>query len=628
MQLTCPDCHVECTIDEQSVETVTCPACGVLLYSKSGRSGSLAAQLAILAGQPAEVSEVDLEKTRQWQRSVDDVLPVPELFPQRLGRYELRKKLGEGSFAEVYLAFDSDLSRDVALKIPRRNRFSSAEQLRRFLDEARTSAILEHPGIVRVYDIGWISEEVCFISMEYCAGGSLSELIKAELLTCDRAMEMVESLADAIHFAHLHGFVHRDLKPSNVMIGRDGRPRIVDFGLALSDKEQLKHAGEIAGTLPYMSPEQVRGETHHLDGRTDIWSLGVILYQLLVGRRPFSGSRELVVDQIRNREAKPLRQIKDDVPADLEEICLRCLQKSPAARYSTAKDFAQDLRAFRERQTASASKVIPVATLPSRRNSKSQLIYLGLTMLILLGCLGGLWAVVGPKRPVDSSELDWSVDKQPLGAAFDLLKRSPRKLAWPTDETPTANFTYDTKIGSLNVSSPGFTLLELGETEASEFELEADICLTTASGDAGFFWGFGWHADAADKHGQLQAAFIRSRPDDADLPSMMQLQHIRLQPHSKYGLFATDFEPEGSQNIKREFGRAHRLSVHLRDNQLVSFAWDHQLMNEILNQHQFERKSGFRPLFRVQGSFGILANGASITARNVRFTPITYPRKG
>ena len=590
-----------------------------------GHSGPLAAQLALPSGQQAEVSEVDLEKTRQWQRSVDDVLPVPDLFPQRLGRYELRQKLGEGSFAEVYLAFDSDLSREVALKIPRRNRFSSAEQLRRFLDEARTSAILEHPGIVRVYDIGWISDEVCFISMEYCSGGSLNERIKSELLTCDRAVEVVESLADAIHFAHLHGFIHRDLKPSNVMIGRDGRPRIVDFGLALSDEEQLKHAGEIAGTLPYMSPEQLRGDTHHLDGRTDIWSLGVILYQLLVGRRPFSGSRELVVDQIRNREAKPLRQIKDDVPAELEAICLRCLQKSPAARYPTAKDLAQELRAFRERQTASAFKVMPVATLPQRRSTKSRLIYLCLAILILLG---GLWAVVGPKPPVDAPELDWSVDRQPLGVAYDLMKRSPRKLCWPTEETPTTIFTHNTKTGSLNVSSPGFALLELGETEATEFQLEADIYLTTASGDAGFFWGFGWDTNGADKRGQLQATFIRSRPEHLTLPSKMQLQHIRLQPHSKYGLIATDFEPEGSQDIKREFGRSHRLSVHLRDNQLVSFAWDHQLMGEILNQHQFERKSGFRPPFRVQGRFGILANGASITVRNVRFTPINYPRKG
>jgi serine/threonine protein kinase len=326
MQLTCPDCQVECTIDEESAMTVSCPGCGLLLYSKSGRSGQPAAQLAIPAGQPVVVFDEDLEKTRQWQRAVDDALPTPELFPQRLGRYELRKKLGEGSFAEVYLAFDSELGREVALKLPRRNRFTSANQLTQFLGEARTAAILEHPGIVRVYDIGWISPEICFISMEHCPGGSLNDRLKSAELTIDQAVELVESLAEAIHFAHLHGFVHRDLKPSNVMFGRDGRPRIVDFGLAISDEKQLSHAGESAGTLPYMSPEQVRGDTHHLDGRTDIWSLGVILYQLLVGRRPFSGSKVQIADQIQQREAKPLRQIKDDVPVELEAICLRCLQ--------------------------------------------------------------------------------------------------------------------------------------------------------------------------------------------------------------------------------------------------------------------------------------------------------------
>lgn len=501
MQLTCPDCQVECTIDEQSAVTVTCPGCGVLLYSKSGRSGPLAAQLAIPSGQQAEVSEVDLEKTRQWQRSVDDVLPVPNLFPQRLGRYELRQKLGEGSFAEVYLAFDSELSREVALKIPRRNRFSSAEQLRRFLDEARTSAILEHPGIVRVYDIGWISDEVCFISMEYCSGGSLNERIKSEVLTCDRAVEVVESLADAIHFAHLHGFVHRDLKPSNVMIGRDGRPRIVDFGLALSDEEQLKHAGEIAGTLPYMSPEQLRGETHHLDGRTDIWSLGVILYQLLVGRRPFSGSRELVVDQIRNREAKPLRQIKDDVPVELEVICLRCLQKSPAARYPTAKDLAQDLRAFRERQAPSASMVMPVAALPPRRNFKSQWIYIGLAMLILIGCLGGLWAAFGLPRtrerdyPVGGTATEIVLSTNRFDGPsvipdrwYPLLDRRPVEFKWPSDALP---WRHEPQKQLLALDNRGAAYLELGTTDAEHFAIEVEMARSSwTSGHSGIFWGF------------------------------------------------------------------------------------------------------------------------------------------
>ncbi len=515
MQLTCPDCQLECTVDEQSAETVTCPGCGILLYSKSGYLRSHSAHLVVASGKQIEIADEHLEKTREWQKNIDDILPEPDEFPQQLGRYELKKKLGQGSFAEVYLAFDSELNREVALKTPRRSRFSSAEQLSKFLEEARVSAILEHPGVVRVYDIGRISDEICFISMEYCPGGSLSDRLKSELPSYDHAAELVESLAEGIHFAHLNGFVHRDLKPSNIMFGRDGRPRIVDFGLAISDEGQLKRVGEIAGTLPYMSPEQVQGNVHHLDGRTDIWSLGVILYQLLAGRRPFIGSRELVVDQIQNRDAKPLRQIKDDVPAELEAICLRCLQKSPSARYSTAKDLAQVLRAFRDRKTREHIELDRKPNLDRDTGVYRWLRPVQWTLILVVGLFVGIlavYAIVNAKReptrsapvvgglasrPAESlNVLPFELGSRQHGTArqiwYHLMERKPQpyficERRWD----PAVTWNFDPLDHSVNLISTQRSLVAVGDARTSSYILDVSFRLPgfADNSEAGVFWG-------------------------------------------------------------------------------------------------------------------------------------------
>ncbi len=174
MLMTCPDCQLEVTVDEQSADTCSCPGCGLLLYSRSRESGELLAK----RGAAVELSVVDLERTRQYQDSLEEILPTPDQLPRRLGRYELVELFGEGSFAHVYRALDSELGRDVAIKIPRKQRFTSPEQISRFVEEARTAAKLEHPGIVRIYHIGWLSDDVCFIAMEHCSGGSLDNLLK------------------------------------------------------------------------------------------------------------------------------------------------------------------------------------------------------------------------------------------------------------------------------------------------------------------------------------------------------------------------------------------------------------------------------------------------------------------
>ena len=184
-----------------------------------------------------------------------------------------------------------------------------------------------------------------FLVLEYVAGQTLHELYRQGRLEPRRLAGLVAAVAEAVHHAHTAGLVHRDLKPSNILIDPEGRPKVCDFGLAVDEEIQRLRRGEVAGTLPYMAPEQVRGETNRLDGRTDIWAIGVILYRGLTGALPFRGTTTAeCFEEILGREPRPPRQFGDDIPRELERICLRCLSRQMSDRYLTAADLAGDLR--------------------------------------------------------------------------------------------------------------------------------------------------------------------------------------------------------------------------------------------------------------------------------------------
>jgi serine/threonine protein kinase len=209
---------------------------------------------------------------------------------------------------------------------------------------------LQHEGIVRAYDFGQEADGNCYIVYELIDGTNLRERINSgqnteEPLTADEAARVVAQVAQALHHAHLQGLVHRDIKPENILLDPHGKPRVTDFGLAVREEDQSKERGRFAGSLPYMSPEQVRCEGHVIDGRSDVFSLGVVLYELLCGRRPFDAKTyEELEDQILHREAKPLRQVKDSIPEEMERICLKALSKRVQDRYLTARDLAEHLQ--------------------------------------------------------------------------------------------------------------------------------------------------------------------------------------------------------------------------------------------------------------------------------------------
>lgn len=257
--------------------------------------------------------------------------------PRQLGdRYTVQSEIGAGGCAIVLLAVDQQLGRQVAIKVPRPDHPLDFDV---YVTEAQTVAQLDHPAIVQVYDIGRDEDGRPFAVMQYIDGQSLAQHLKSSGMSPGRAAQLLAQVAEAVHHAHQHGFVHRDLKPSNILLDRDGNPFVSDFGLALHERDLSQHRGDYSGTPLYRSPEQVRGEANWMDGRCDVWSLGVVLYEMLTGRRPFGTSEEIQL-----RPPKPPRQVDDRIPERLEQICLRCLSKTVDGRYATADALARELR--------------------------------------------------------------------------------------------------------------------------------------------------------------------------------------------------------------------------------------------------------------------------------------------
>src|SRR5262249_29926498 len=215
-----------------------------------------------------------------------------------------------------------------------------------------------------VFDVGGTPEFPCFIVSKFIEGRTLAGALGHDRPAPTAAAALVATLAEALQHAHQQGVVHRDIKPGNILLDRADRPFVADFGLALRDQD-VGHGPRYAGTLAYMSPEQARGEGHRVDGRTDIFSLGVVFYELLTGRRPFhADSRDELLEQIATHEPRPPRQWDGTVPKELERICLKALAKRSADRYTAADDLADDLRHFLTTQPASPSLVAEKGTTP------------------------------------------------------------------------------------------------------------------------------------------------------------------------------------------------------------------------------------------------------------------------
>jgi tRNA A-37 threonylcarbamoyl transferase component Bud32 len=289
----------------------------------------------------------------------------PLLAKVKIPGYEILSVLGRGGMGVVYKARQTNLKRLVALKMNLAGIHASPTERARFRTEAETIAQLQHPNIVQIYAVDE-HEGKPFLALEYVEGGNLAQELKGKPWNARLAATMLLQLADALRVVHEHGVVHRDLKPANVLLTLDGEPKITDFGLAkqLDASMGRTASGAIMGTPAYMSPEQAEGKNKKLGPTTDIYSLGAILYELLTGRPPFQGDAPLdTIIKVISEEVVPPRQLRPNLPPDIETICMRCLQKKPEDRYPSAAALAEDLRRFQNDEPLTGKKEADVLAL-------------------------------------------------------------------------------------------------------------------------------------------------------------------------------------------------------------------------------------------------------------------------
>ena len=275
------------------------------------------------------------------------------------GDYEIRKELGRGGMGVVYEARQVSLNRPVALKMVKAGLLAGEDELRRFRNEAEAVALLDHPGVVPIYEVGQHDGQNYF-SMRLVTGGSLVALMERYRKDYRAAARLVAEAAEAVAHAHARGILHRDLKPANILVDREGRPHVTDFGLAkrVEGDVELTQSGAILGTPAYMSPEQASGRRGAVTIASDVYGLGAVLYALLTGRAPFGGDSVVeTIDAVRNRPPEPPSRLNAAVPRDLETICLKCLEKEPRRRYPTAHALAEDLRAWLDSRPIAARRV-------------------------------------------------------------------------------------------------------------------------------------------------------------------------------------------------------------------------------------------------------------------------------
>lgn len=381
LQILCPHCAAALKVKTELVgRSVRCPQCRQRLQieqssSKEGEAPGGRATDPTLGVDSSRHDTVGSE----GRPSGDDVSTE-----KSFGRFELRRLLGQGGFGRVYLAFDPQLDREIALKLPI---FAAAskKQMQRFRTEARAAAQLFHPHIVRLFESGKIDGQAYIVS-EYVQGMALSEYLKNNTVGLEQAADWTIALSEALSYAHEHGVLHRDIKPHNVIVDQANQPQLLDFGLAkrLDEDSTATVEGAMLGTPAYMSPEQARGDLQRIGPHSDQYSLAAVLYQLITGEKPFSGGDLQIIAQLTRVEPAEPRSLNPDVPMDLQAICQKAMSKEIELRYGTVAEFGRDLRRWRSGRTVAARPLNAVQRLHRWRHRNPGLAVAVATATLLL----------------------------------------------------------------------------------------------------------------------------------------------------------------------------------------------------------------------------------------------------
>jgi serine/threonine-protein kinase len=557
------------------------------------------------------------------------------VVPRLLDGYLIERVLGHGGMGVVYQARHPHMDLTVALKTMRGG-VKSPQLAERFLRERRAVALLTHPNIVRLFDAG-LADGNPYFTMALVSGGSLKDLRKSLVGDPRRAVALMEKVARGVQHAHEHGIIHRDLKPGNILLDPHGEPQVSDFGLAkfVNSSEELTMSGTMPGTLPYMAPEQLTGPHRHAGPASDLWALGVILYELLTGRRPFAAEDSiLLMQEITSAEPPRPRTLNPALDAALETVVLKCLEKSPARRYASVGALADDLARWLRGEPIGA-RPEPWARRLLRRVKRRPLLYAAtLAAVVVVTMLATLWWTAGdpPNKPEQPPPDDPATVLRGLQA--DLERGRKVQLigaigppCWYRSSQGTA-FPTTAKDGTWQLDARGVALLELmPDPRCDHYGLEAEMCQDDYAehGVVGLYVGGEERPAQSGEYYFFDVSFA----DKGELKGRAQVQLYNLSPKHA-GPFDTPPWQWTFQVPPIDVKTWRRVVVEMHPTKIVGRIDDteRQVTREELHAGLPFFAMGRQPLpdppptFGPRQACGVFVRGASVHIRNVSITPL------